>query len=49
MAILARLNLDGQCISAAAAYKDMKVTTDASPLKEGLHQGEGRGRRSSAP
>src|SRR5258707_9791568 len=44
MAILARLNLDGQCISAAAAYKDMKVTTDASPLKEAFIKAKAGGK-----
>lgn len=34
MAILARLNLDAQAISVAAAYKDLKVGADASVLKE---------------
>ena len=34
MKIVARLNLDGQGISVAQAYADLKVGTDASPLKE---------------
>ncbi len=34
MKILARLNLDGQAISVAQAYADLKVGTDAKPLKE---------------
>jgi nitrate/nitrite transport system substrate-binding protein len=34
MKILARLNLDGQGISVAQAYADLKVGTDASALKE---------------
>jgi nitrate/nitrite transport system substrate-binding protein len=33
MYILARLNLDAQAISVSQEYKDLKVTTDASPLK----------------
>jgi nitrate/nitrite transport system substrate-binding protein len=33
MYILARLNLDAQAISVAQEYKDLKITTDASPLK----------------
>ena len=33
MYILARLNLDAQAISVAQEYKDLKVTSDASPLK----------------
>jgi nitrate/nitrite transport system substrate-binding protein len=34
MKILARLNLDGQGISVASAYADLKVGVDATPLKE---------------
>jgi nitrate/nitrite transport system substrate-binding protein len=34
MKILARLNLDGQAISVAQTYADLKVGADASPLKE---------------
>ncbi len=34
MYILARLNLDGQCISVANAYKDLKIGTDSAPLKD---------------
>jgi nitrate/nitrite transport system substrate-binding protein len=34
MKILARLNLDGQAISVSSAYADLKVGTDATPLKE---------------
>ena len=33
MYLLARLNLDAQAISVANEFKDLKVTTDASPLK----------------
>jgi nitrate/nitrite transport system substrate-binding protein len=33
MYILARLNLDAQCISVAKEYADLKVGVDASPLK----------------
>ena len=33
MYILARLNLDAQCISAAKEYADLKIGVDASPLK----------------
>jgi nitrate/nitrite transport system substrate-binding protein len=32
MYLLARLNLDAQAVSVANEYKDLKVTTDASPL-----------------
>jgi nitrate/nitrite transport system substrate-binding protein len=34
MKILARLNLDGQAISVAQAYADLKVGIDATPLKD---------------
>ncbi|MBD2104134.1 CmpA/NrtA family ABC transporter substrate-binding protein [Leptolyngbya sp. FACHB-261] len=34
MYILARLNTDGQCISIANTYKDLKVGTDSSVLKD---------------
>jgi nitrate/nitrite transport system substrate-binding protein len=34
MAILARLNLDAQAISVASEYKDLKVGSDASALKD---------------
>jgi nitrate/nitrite transport system substrate-binding protein len=44
MAILARLSLDGQCISAAATYKGMKVTTDASPLKDAFAKAKAAGK-----
>lgn len=33
MHVLARLNLDAQAISVSNEFKDLKVTTDASPLK----------------
>jgi nitrate/nitrite transport system substrate-binding protein len=33
MYLLARLNLDAQAVSVANEYKDLKVSTDASPLK----------------
>jgi nitrate/nitrite transport system substrate-binding protein len=34
MYILARLNLNGQCISVAKEYADLRIGTDAKPLKE---------------
>jgi nitrate/nitrite transport system substrate-binding protein len=34
MKILARLNLDGQAISVSKAYADLKLGTDATPLKD---------------
>ena len=42
MYILARLNLDGQCISVAKEYADMKVGLDTKPFKEALAEEEGR-------
>jgi nitrate/nitrite transport system substrate-binding protein len=33
MYILARLNLDGQCISISNEYRDLKIGLDSSPLK----------------
>src|SRR4030095_8359433 len=36
MYILARLNLNGQCISVAKEYADVKVGVDASPFKAAL-------------
>jgi nitrate/nitrite transport system substrate-binding protein len=33
MGILARLNTDGQAVSVATAFKDLKVGTDSAPLK----------------
>ncbi|MFS8740845.1 CmpA/NrtA family ABC transporter substrate-binding protein [Synechococcus sp. W70.1] len=33
MYILARLNLDGQCISISNQYRDLKIGLDSSPLK----------------
>ena len=44
MAILARLNLDGQCISVASAYKGMGVTTDARPLKDAFAKAKAGGK-----
>jgi nitrate/nitrite transport system substrate-binding protein len=34
MYILARLNLNGQCISVAKEYADLRIGTDTKPLKE---------------
>jgi len=36
MYILARLNLDGQCISVAKEYSDLKIGLDTVPFKEAL-------------
>jgi nitrate/nitrite transport system substrate-binding protein len=43
MKILARLNLDGQGISVAQAYVDLKVGLDASPLKEAFAKKKAEG------
>jgi nitrate/nitrite transport system substrate-binding protein len=44
MYILARLNLDAQAISVAQEYKDLKVTTDASPLKAAFEKKKAAGK-----
>src|SRR6201991_1813634 len=44
MYILARLNLDAQAISVANEYKDLKVTTDASPLKAAFEKKKAAGK-----
>jgi nitrate/nitrite transport system substrate-binding protein len=44
MYILARLNLDAQAISVAQEYKDLKVTTDASPLKAAFAKKKAEGK-----
>jgi nitrate/nitrite transport system substrate-binding protein len=44
MYILARLNLDAQAISVANEYKDLKVTTDASPLKAAFEKKKAEGK-----
>src|SRR5439155_19956018 len=38
MYILARLNLDAQCISVSSEYADLKVGLDAKPFKEALEK-----------
>jgi nitrate/nitrite transport system substrate-binding protein len=43
MTILCRLNLDGQAISVAQAYADLKVGTDASALKEAFAKKKAEG------
>jgi len=43
MKILARLDLNGQGISVAQAYADLKVGTDASPLKEAFAKKKAEG------
>ena len=44
MYILARLNLDAQAISVSNEYKDLKVTTDASPLKAAFEKKKAAGK-----
>ena len=44
MYLLARLNLDAQAISVANEYKDLKVTTDASPLKAAFEKKKASGK-----
>jgi nitrate/nitrite transport system substrate-binding protein len=44
MYILARLNLDAQCISVAKEYADLKVGVDASPLKTVFEQKKAAGK-----
>jgi nitrate/nitrite transport system substrate-binding protein len=44
MYLMARLNLDAQAISVAQEYKDLKVTTDASPLKVAFEKKKAAGK-----
>jgi nitrate/nitrite transport system substrate-binding protein len=44
MYILARLNLDAQCISIANEYADLKVGLDAKPFKEALEKKKASGK-----
>ncbi len=44
MYILARLNLDAQAISVSNEFKDLKVTTDASPLKAAFEKKKAAGK-----
>ena len=44
MYLMARLNLDAQAISVAQEYKDLKVTTDASPLKAAFAKKKAEGK-----
>ena len=44
MSILARLNTDGQAISVANAYKDLKVGTNAGGLKEAFAKAKAAGK-----
>ncbi|MCM1982123.1 CmpA/NrtA family ABC transporter substrate-binding protein [Lyngbya confervoides] len=44
MSILARLNVNGQGILLSNSYKDLKVQTDASPLKEAFAKAKAGGK-----
>ncbi len=44
MYIMARLNLDGQCISVAKEYEDIKVGVDTAPLKIALDKKKASGK-----
>ena len=44
MYILARLNLDGQCISVAKEYADLKLGVDATPFKAALEKKKASGK-----
>jgi nitrate/nitrite transport system substrate-binding protein len=44
MYILARLNLDSQCISVAAEYADLKIGVDARPFKAALEKKQASGK-----
>jgi nitrate/nitrite transport system substrate-binding protein len=48
MYILARLNLNGQGISVANTYKDMKVGTDSAPLKDAFSKAKASGKETKA-
>jgi nitrate/nitrite transport system substrate-binding protein len=44
MYILARLNLNGQCISVAKEYEDLKISLDTKPFKVGLEKKKASGK-----
>lgn len=48
MYILARLNLNGQGISVANTYKEMKVGTDSAPLKDAFSKAKASGKETKA-
>jgi nitrate/nitrite transport system substrate-binding protein len=48
MYILARLNLNGQCISVAKEYEDLKIGTDTSPLKAKFEAKKAAGKSAKA-
>ena len=48
MYILARLNLDGQCISVSNDYKDSKLGLDSAPLKDAFSKAKSTGKEVKA-
>src|SRR3569833_348962 len=48
MYILARLNLNGQCISVAKEYEDLKIGVDTSPLKAKFEAKKAAGKSAKA-
>jgi len=49
MYLMARLNLDAQAISVSNEFKDLKVGTDASPLKATWAAKKAAARKSKSP
>jgi nitrate/nitrite transport system substrate-binding protein len=48
MYILARLNLDSQCISVAKEYEDLEIGLDTKPFKEALEKKKASGKAAKA-
>jgi nitrate/nitrite transport system substrate-binding protein len=48
MYILARLNLDGQCISVSNNYKDIKLGLDSAPLQDAFSKAKSTGKEIKA-
>jgi nitrate/nitrite transport system substrate-binding protein len=48
MYILARLNLDSQCISVSAEYADLKLGVDSKPFKAAIEKKKGAGNSAKA-
>ena len=48
MYILARLNLDGQCISVAKEYADLRIGVDSTPLKAAFEKKKAAGKSAKA-
>src|SRR5205085_9659117 len=44
MYILARLNLNGQCISVGKEYSDLRIGVDTKPLKDALEKKKASGK-----